>query len=318
MLLRSGNWSWASRIFVAAFGLTVAALPVCAQSRFARELPAFRTDSTLVLVPVTVVDRRGAIVNGLASDAFTLTENGVPQQIRSFSQEDVPVSMGIVLDLSGSMHRVLGTAKESLRALLHDANPADEAFLSAVSTRPRTYCGFTRDFDEFLRRVASENAGGSTALIDTIYGSLQQLRSGVHARKALLVISDGMDNHSRYSREELLQLALEADAQIYTIAVGFGSQTAKPIELMEEKKGVLFLEELAAKTGGISFIVHRENEIAEAASTIGQALRNQYAIGYVPESIGHTGLWRKIKVKVAGPGVKVHARTGYRLESAIN
>jgi VWFA-related protein len=123
-----------------------------------------------------------------------------------------------------------------------------------------------------------------------------------------------MDNHSRYSREELLRLAVEADAQIYTIAVGAASQTAKPIELMEERKGVLLLEELAAKTGGISFSVHSHNDIAEATASIGQALRNQYAIGYVPDGNGHAGLWRRIKVQVAGAGMKAYARTGYRLE----
>jgi Ca-activated chloride channel family protein len=314
MLLRSGDWSSVGRIVAAIVLVIVAAWPAGGQQRFVPEYPGFRSDSTLVLVPVTVVDRRGAIVNGLASDAFTLTENGVRQQIRSFSQEDVPVSMGIVLDLSGSMQRVLSTAKESLRALMMDANPADEAFLNAVSTRPRAYSGFTRDFDAILRKLAFENAGGNTALIDTIYASLQQLRSGVHSRKALLVISDGMDNHSRYSREELLRLTEEADAQIYTIAVSAAPQTAKPIELMEERKGVLLLEELAAKTGGISFSVHSNNDISEATASIGQALRNQYAIGYVPDGNGHAGLWRRIKVQVAGAGMKAYARTGYRLE----
>ena len=318
MQLRNRNLSWASRSMVAVLGVTVAAGPSVAQNHFSRDVPAFRTDSTLVLVPVTVVDRHGAIVNGLGSGAFTLTENGVPQEIRSFSQQDVPVSLGIVLDLSRSMQRVLGTAKESLRALINDANPADEAFLNAVSTRPRAYSGFTRNLDEVLSRIAFEKASGNTALIDTIYASLQQLRSGVHARKALLVISDGMDNHSQYSREELLRLAVETDAQIYTIAVGAWSQTAKPIELMEEKRGLLFLQELADKTGGISITVHQQSDIAEAAASIGQALRNQYAIGYVPEGNGHTGLWRRIKVRVAGSGMKAYARTGYRLESAIN
>src|ERR1039458_6949095 len=142
--------------------------------------------------------------------------DGVRQQVHSFSEEDAPVSMGIVLDLSGSMREVLSPAKEALRALMKDANPADEAFLNTVSTSPRAYSGFTHDFDEVLSRVAFEKAGGDTALIDTIYGSLHELRSGIHARKALLVISDGMDNHSRYSKQELLDRAVESDAQIYT------------------------------------------------------------------------------------------------------
>ena len=136
MRSRREKWLSAGRVLA----LTVAAIgawPAGAQKRPTPEVPAFRADSTFVLVPVTVVDRRGSIVNGLASDAFMLTENGVRQQIRSFSEEDAPVSMGIVLDLSGSMKGVLGAAKESLRALMKDANPADEAFLNAVSTSPR-------------------------------------------------------------------------------------------------------------------------------------------------------------------------------------
>src|ERR1035438_9652141 len=216
MQLRRKKWFPAGRLLAVTVVAVAAVWPVEAQQHPTPEVAAFRAASTLVLVPVTVVDRRGSIVNGLASNAFTLTEDGVRQQIRSFSEEDAPVSMGIVLDLSGSMKGVLGAAKESLRALMKDANPADEAFLSTVSTRPRAYSGFTHDFDEVLGRIAGENAGGDTALIDAIYESLQELRSGVHTRKALLVISDGMDNHSRYSREELLRRAVESDAQIYT------------------------------------------------------------------------------------------------------
>jgi Ca-activated chloride channel family protein len=311
MRLRRENWLPAGRVLALAV-VAIAVWPAAAQKRPTPEVPAFRTDSTLVLVPVTVVDRRGSIVNGLASDAFLLTEDGVRQQIRSFSEEDAPVSMGIVLDLSGSMKGVLGAAKESLRALMKDANTADEAFLNAVSTNPRAYSGFTDHFDELLHKVAFEDAGGNTALIDTVYGSLNQLRSGVHTRKALLVISDGMDNHSRYSREQLLRRAVESDAQIYTIAVGNSSPYAKPMTVMEERRGLLFLDELAAKTGGISYIVHSPADIAAAAAGIGRALRNQYTIGYVPRGNDRNGQWRRIRVKVADSGLRAYARTGYR------
>src|ERR1039458_4348323 len=248
----------------------VALATICsagAQIRQARDAGAFRSDATLV--PATVVAHRGSIVNGLASGAFTLTEDGVRQQVYSFSEEDAPVSMGIVLDLSGSMREVLSPAKEALRALMKDANPADEAFLNTVSTSPRAYSGFTHDFDEVLSRVAFEKAGGDTALIDTIYGSLHELRSGIHARKALLVISDGMDNHSRYSKQELLDRAVESDAQIYTIAVDNAPAFAKPMERMEERRGLLFLDELAAKTGGMSFVVRGQTDILAAAARIG-------------------------------------------------
>jgi Ca-activated chloride channel family protein len=304
----------AGRIFAVIAVALAATCSAGAQTRPARDAAAFRSDATLVLVPVTVVDHRGAIVNGLASDAFTLTEDGVRQQVHSFSEEDAPVSMGIVLDLSGSMRAVLGAAKEALRALMKDANPADEAFLNTVSTSPRAYSGFTHDFDDVLTRVAFEKAAGDTALIDAIYGSLQELRSGVHARKALLVISDGMDNHSRYSRQELLDRAVEADAQVYTIAVDNTPAFSKGLKLLEERRGLLFLDELAAKTGGMSFIVRGQADIAGAAAGIGRALRNQYTIGYVPRGDGREGQWRRIRVKVEGSGMRAYARTGYRLE----
>jgi Ca-activated chloride channel family protein len=221
--------------------------------------------------------------------------------------------MGIVLDLSGSMTRVLGDAKESLRSLIKDANPEDEAFLNAVSTRPRQFSGFTRDFGDILSRTAFEGASGDTALVDTILLSLQESRAGVHARKALLVISDGMDNHSRYSKGELLELAMESDARIYTMAVSDpAKQYVKPMARMEENRGLLFLDELSARTGGLSFVVRGREDIAAAAAHIGQALRNQYTIGYVPLGRSRQAQWRRIRVTVAGSGMKVYARTGYR------
>jgi Ca-activated chloride channel family protein len=176
----------------------VVATVAAAVSAWSADSADFHADSKLVLVPVTVLDRRGATVNGLAKGAFMVTENGVRQTVGSFSEEDAPVSIGVVLDLSGSMRAVLGPAKDSLRALLSDANPADEVFLNTVSTRPAVTSGFTRDFGEVLNRVVFESAGGSTALFDTAWNSVKELRSGVHPRKALLVISDGMDNNSRH------------------------------------------------------------------------------------------------------------------------
>jgi len=302
------------RIISAAIALCLAAgLRVNAQKSSGTAATAFRVDSTLVLIPVTVVDRRGAIVNGLLKDAFTLTEDGVRQQICAFSEADVPVSIGVVLDLSGSMKDVLGPAKESLKALMKDANPEDEAFLNAVSTRPRRYSGFTQNFDEILNRIAFEKADGYTALIDTIYASIGQLQTGVQSRKALLVISDGMDNRSRYSQQELLRLAVESDAQIYTISPdNAAGRFVKPVARTEERQGLLFLAELAAKSGGLSFVVHGPPDIAAAAETIGRALRNQYTIGYAPHRIDGDGKWRRIKVQVADSRMKAYARTGYR------
>lgn len=312
MRLRNGT---SGRIFAVAVLAIAIVRPACAQTYSVRGASAFRTDSALVVVPVTVVDRRGAIVNGLAGNAFTLTEDGVPQPIRSFSEDDAPVSLGVVLDMSGSMKGVLGAAKESLRTLMKDANPEDELFLNGVSTQPRAYSAFEDGVDETMRRVESEHAEGYTALIDTVYVSLQELRAGVHPRKALIVISDGMDNHSRYTREELLRLAVESDAQVYTIATVAAVnpvQAPKPLVMTEAKRGLCFLEDLAARTGGISFVVSNGLDISRAAASIDRALRNQYVIGYVPGDKRGPGQWRKIRVKVAGSGMRAYARTGYR------
>jgi len=315
-LLETGKFA-SLRIFAMAAAAIATAWPAAAQNHFVREAPAFRSNSTLVVVPVTVMDRRGAIVNGLSGKAFTLTENGVPQPIQSFSEDDAPVSLGVVLDLSGSMKGVLSAAKESLRTMLKDANPGDELFLNGVSTAPRAYSGFEDSIEDAMRRVESEQAEGYTALIDTVYSSVQELRSGAHPRKALVVISDGMDNHSRYTREELLRLAVESDAQIYTIATVASVnpvQAPKPLVRTEAQQGLAFLQDLAEKTGGVSFVVSNGAEIGKAAARINQALRNQYVIGFVPREDRASGQWRKIRVKVAGSGMRAYARTGYRLD----
>lgn len=272
----------------------------------------FRVESKLVLVPVTVIDRCGATVAGLNREAFTVTENGRAQNIASFNEDDAPVSIGIVFDISGSMNAVLGPARAALRAVLDDANPADEAFIDTVSTRPGLHAGFTSDSVSLFNQFISRNPAGDTALVDTIYSAVQQVRRGIHARKALIVISDGMDNHSRYSKAELMSRLTEADLQLYTIALGSSEAGKKPIELREESQGFVFMDELATGTGGIGFRVRTGPEIEKAARTIGHALRNRYNLGYVPDSATPSGQWRRINVKVAGQGLRVYARRGYR------
>jgi Ca-activated chloride channel family protein len=268
----------------------------------------------MVLVPVTVLDRHGASVTGLPQGAFTLKEDGAAQPIRTFAEEEAPVSLGIVLDLSGSMGSVLGTAKDSLRALLESANPIDEAFVNTVSTRPRAFSGFSGNFEGLVTGLASEPASGRTALIDTIHESLSELRGGANARKALLVISDGMDNESRWTKSELMEQAIESDAQIYTIAFEAPRPMARPVEPAEARIGQSLMADLARKTGGISFIIQTRQDIARAVAVIDRALRSQYAIGYVPGS-GDAGKWHKISVRVAGAGNKAYARAGYRLSA---
>ena len=276
--------------------------------------PEYTAGTKLVLVPVTVTDRNGALIGGLSRDAFTISEDGARQAIRSFAEEESPVSVGVVLDTSGSMKELLPVARESLRQFDALSNPADEAFLATVSTRPHVWSGFGGDFAEVFADAAFEPANGSTALLDTIWVSLDQLRSARNARKALVVISDGMDNHSRHSRRELLERASESDAQIFTILLNDPPRYVKGAGLVEIQHGMQLMGELASRTGGIGFTVRGVNDIENAVSGVSKALRDQYSIGYIPGDPERNGKWRHIQVRVDRAGLKAHSRSGYRLD----
>lgn len=272
----------------------------------------FQSDSQVVLVPVTVTDRRGALVTGLTAGAFTLSQDNVPQRISSFGEEDIPASIGVVFDTSGSMRTVLPQAKAMLRAFFDQCNPEDEAFLYTVSSRPDIESQYSSDFGAMIEHTLFFEANGATALTDTIFAGVRKSRSAHHARKALLIISDGMDNHSRYSKAELMSAAVEADLQIYSISIFDPPRNKKPIELQEERQGVFFLEELSRKTGGLQVVVQNEHDIEKAAAEIGRAIRNQYVIGYVPEGASAADRkWHTIKVKTNLPNATASFRSGY-------
>jgi Ca-activated chloride channel family protein len=298
--------------FLSPLFLLMTALPsAVAQAGEASHVPDFRIDAPVVLIPTTVVDRRGALVSGLPSQAFLVSQDNVPQRITSFGEQDVAVSIGIVFDTSGSMRNVLGQAKDVLRAFLDVANPQDEAFLYSVTNRPEKDGGFTTDFNTLVERMIFVNANGSTALVDTIYAALQQSRSAHQSRRALLVISDGMDNHSRYSKSELMAAAVESDLQVYSVSIYDPPRNKKPIELGEERNGISFLEELSRRTGGVQIVVRDNHDVNKAATDIGRVIRGQYLIGYVPGNADSNGKWHTIKVKVTAPNATAYARSGF-------
>jgi Ca-activated chloride channel family protein len=277
------------------------------------ERGVFASRSRLVLVPVTVVDARGAIVSGLPRTAFSVFEDKAACPIATFSEEDDPVSLGVVFDTSGSMRTTLPGAKTALKTLFDECSPADEAFVNLVTTRPGQLSPFTSDFGSLESAIAARMAAGDTALIDGVFASLEELHSAKRTRKAIVVVSDGMDNHSRRSVRELMSRAVEADAQVYTISLFGLSPSAKGTELAEQSRGLLFLSELAGRTGGFSLVVRTPSDIASAAAQVGRALRNRYLIGYVPPG-GIDGRWHSIRVNVALRGAKVYARKGYRAD----
>jgi Ca-activated chloride channel homolog len=290
----------------------VTLMPANGQFREAMfDAPKFNADAKMVLVPTTVMDRRGAIVTGLHADAFTVMQDNLPQRIASFGEQDVAASIGVVFDTSGSMRSVLPQAKTVLRTFFEASNPEDEAFLFTVSSKPNLDSAFTQDFNSLVDHMIFTGAGGSTALVDTLYAALLQSRSAHNPRKAILVISDGMDNHSRYSAGELVAAALEADLQIYSITVYDPPLTKKPIELREERAGMAFLEEITRRTGGLQLVVRNGREIDQAALDVARAVRDQYVIGYVPEHAEANGQWHSIKVKLNLSDAKAYARSGF-------
>jgi Ca-activated chloride channel family protein len=272
---------------------------------------SIRADSNLVLVPVHVTNRAGVAINGLAENAFTVLEDKVQRPIVSFGNEDVPCSVGVVLDLSGSMSSRMSVAANVLHSFLGTANPEDESFLLTVSSKPHIVSGFTADFGLLESKLVTADPGGATALVDTIMLGLDRMKAARHPHKALLIVSDGMDNHSRYSAPELMRRVEESDVQIYTIRVETWALTKKPIELAEERNGDAFLRSLAERTGGLHSSVRDLNEAPGIAAHLSQAIRDQYVLAYQPAAYDNSGKWRTIQVKVDMPQTRVSARTGY-------
>jgi Ca-activated chloride channel family protein len=281
----------------------------------------FRTNAQLVLVAVTVTDHNGKTIQGLRADNFKILDDQTPQRIVSFSGEDAPCSVGLILDISGSMRDTLSVAKEVTQSIFRTANSDDEFVLLTVSTQPEAISGFTTDVASLERSIQFAKPGGFTALIDTVRLGLSRMREGKRPRRALLILSDGMDNHSRYSKGELMRVALEADVQIYTIILDNPSSgntvpfrpslIAKPWDHAEERQGRSLLEDLSDKTGGLHFHVRDVAEAKDAARKAGRALRNEYVIGYQPPDPNGSGKWHRIRVRADVPSTSVYARNGY-------
>jgi Ca-activated chloride channel family protein len=277
----------------------------------------------MVLVPVTVTDHNAKTIVGLQATDFAIFDDKMPQQIASFSNEDAPCSVGLMLDVSGSMRTTLGMVKDGAQTFVRTANPADEFLLLTVSTLPSAAPEFTNDAEELKEKIAFVTPGGMTALIDTVYLGLNQMRKARQSQRALVILSDGMDNHSRYSMSELLRVALEADIQVYSIIIdnGMGNSSntipyrpimiQKPGDRAAQNQGPNLLEKLAEKTGGLHFHARDDAQVKEAMTKTGQVLRNEYIIGYKMPDSGSSGKWRQISVKSNVPKVHVHARSGY-------
>lgn len=270
-----------------------------------------KTSTDLVLVNATVTDPYGRLVTGLEQDNFRVYEDGVEQEALTFSSEDVPISVGVIFDMSGSMSDKIEKSRLAAVQFFRTSNPQDEFFLVNFNDRAHLITPFTTSVDELQNRLMFTAAHGMTALFDGIYLGLSQMRRAHNTRKALLIISDGGDNHSRYTETDIRRFVQEADVEIY--AIGLYEPDGGPTP--EEREGPALLENLTRMTGGRTFAVHNLDELPDIATKISMELRNQYVIGYKPSDHAHNGKWRKIKVKLRPPKglppLSVYARTGY-------
>ena len=271
---------------------------------------ALKVAVDLVLVPVTITDPMNRLVTGLDKENFQLFEGSSKEEIKSFSSEDAPVSLGVIFDSSGSMSSKMDRAKDAVVEFFKTANPQDEFFMITFSDAPEVVSDFTSSVDEIQGKLVFTVPRKRTALLDAIYMGVSKMRQAKFAKKALLIISDGGDNHSRYTEGEIKALVKEADVMVYAIGI---YDRYFPTE--EERLGPALLGQIAELTGGRAFTVENPNDLADVATKIGVELRNQYVLGYRPTKVARDGKWRKIKVKLLPPKglppLRVYARTGY-------
>jgi Ca-activated chloride channel family protein len=270
-----------------------------------------RVEVNLVQVPMTVTDPMNRLVTGLEKENFTLFDNNIGQTIKYFSSEDAPLTIGIIFDLSGSMSSKFVRARKALTEFLRTSNPQDEFFVVGFNDRPAVIVDYTSDPDDVEARMVMLKPENRTALIDAVYLGIEHLRQAKYERKALLIISDGGDNRSRYTENELRRVVRESDVQIYSIGI-FDNYAPTT----EEQNGPTLLGEICEMTGGRLFNVGGDvGDLQDIATRISAELRNQYVIGYTPSEVKHDGNWRKLKVKLAPPPglpqLTVHFRQGY-------
>jgi Ca-activated chloride channel family protein len=270
-----------------------------------------RVDVNLVLVPVTVTDRSGRFLTGLDRSRFKVLEDGIPQPIASFSTEELPVSIGLVLDVSGSMKQKLDTARSFVRALLDGAETSDESLLLTCADRPDLQIDLTTDSGRLGSVLQGARSQGRTALIDSVYQTIDRMKSAHHTRKVLVVVSDGQDNYSRHTRSELISKAIESEAQIYAVATPDAPGFQKAIELTEASRGMALLSDLANATGGMLFSLESYTSVASAAERITRTMHDQYLIGYYPVSAQRPGTPHRIQIKLDLPDVRLYAKSRY-------
>lgn len=269
-------------------------------------------DTTLVVIPVTVTDPSNRFVLGLEKDDFTLLEDNVQQKIVHFSGEDAPLSVGILVDTSGSMGLKMDTSHRAVTEFLKTMNAQDEAFLIQFSDKPAILQDFTSDMSQIENKLGSLESGGLTALLDSIELGVREMKKAKNPRKALVMISDGGDNASTYKAEDIKNIVREADTQIFAFGVFDPVFPGLPAELVS---GPRLLAQIADQTGGRAYGASQFDQLPGIAEKIAIELRNQYVLGYYPMNSQHDGKYRNVEIKLHQPQglpmLKARWRQGY-------
>lgn len=266
----------------------------------------------LVTLTLTVTDLYGRYVSGLSKNAFSIVDNNQEQEITYFSDSDAPVSVGILFDVSDSMSgEKIGKARKALERFIGTSHPSDEYFLIAFNNRAQLLLDRTRDGESVLQKLTLVDPKNNTALYDAVYLGAEKVTRGSHQKKAMLIISDGQDNSSRYNFGEVRRLLKESDVVTYAVGIMDGRDAGS----MTGMQGQAFLDELTSVTGGKSFYPSTDVEMDEIFERIALELRHQYSIGYTPKDFEPNGKWHKVKVKVKPPRglprLTVRGREGY-------
>jgi Ca-activated chloride channel family protein len=272
-----------------------------------------RVRTTLVVIPVAVTDSHNRFVLGLEKKDFTLLENGVEQKLAQFADENAPLSAGLLLDTSGSMGTKMAISKEAVHQFLKTMEPADEACLIEFGDKARVVEDFSNRTDMIEDKISETGAEGLTALLDAVSLGLDEMKKAKNTRRALVIISDGGDNNSKYSEAEIKDLIRKADVQVYSMGV------FQPFPLLAlsaaELSGPKLLGELSEQTGGRVFAASQARDLPAIAARIGVELRNQYILAYSPINHARDGKYRRVEVRVKTPPglaeLKARWRTGY-------
>ncbi|PYS50759.1 MAG: VWA domain-containing protein [Acidobacteria bacterium] len=260
--------------------------------------PVEIANTDLVTFTVTVTDSYGRYVSGLDKKAFKIFDDKEEQEIQYFSDDDAPVSVGIIFDVSGSMGgEKIRKAREALSRFIQTSHDSDEYFLIAFNSRAQLLLDKTRDGDAVLNKLTFVDTKGNTALYDACYLGVEKVTRGAHQKRALLLISDGQDNNSRYTFNNVRRMLKESDVVVYSIGILGGNDPGSSLGM----EGQSILDELSAVSGGKAFFPNTGAEMDELFERIALELRHQYSIGYKPKDFKPDGRWHKLKVKVTPP-----------------